>query len=93
MDQPQKIMAIAAITQLFKYYGAPSGWCPAISIAVGVILEYGERPTPNGILDGLILGAIVAGGFGMVKGAAQIILFRPKVEDFSNLEADDDRGV
>jgi hypothetical protein len=93
MSQVEKIVAIAAITQLFKYYGAPSDWCPAIAIVVGIILEYGERPTPNGILDGLILGAIVAGGFGMIKDAAQMILNRPKTEDISELEADDDRGV
>jgi len=93
MDKAQKIVAIAAITQLFKYYGAPSGWCPPIAIVVGVILEYGERPNASGILDGLILGAIVTGFYGMVKGAAQIIFNRSKLDDFSELEADDDRGV
>jgi hypothetical protein len=93
MDRAQKIVAIAAITQLFKYYGAPSGWCPAIAIVVGVILEYGERPNPIGILDGLILGAIVAGGYGLIKGATEKILGDNSSKNLDWLEPDDDRGV
>lgn len=93
MDKAEKIAAIAAITQVFKYYGAPSKWCPAIAIVLGAILEYGERPNANGILDGIILGAIVTGSYGMVKGAAQTTLSRFVSNDLSAMEADDDRGV
>ena len=93
MHKAERIAAIAAITQVFKYYGAPSKWCPLIAIALGAILEYGERPDANGILDGILLGAIVTGSYGMVKGAGQMTLGRSQAKDLSILEADDDRGV
>jgi len=93
MDKAQKIAAIAAITQVFKYYGAPSKWCPMIAIALGAILEYGERPNANGLLDGILLGAVVTGSYGMVKGAGQTVLGKNPATDLVGLEPEDDRGV
>lgn len=93
MNKVEKAAAIAAITQIFKYYGAPSSWCPMIAIALGAILEYSENPTPIGILNGVIFGSIVTGSYGMLKGAAQATVAKPTPQNFSLMEAEDDRGV
>jgi hypothetical protein len=93
MDKAERVAAIAAITQIFKYYGAPSKWCPMIAIALGAIMEYSENPTAKGILDGAIVGAMVTGAYGMLKGAGQTVLAKSPSADPSALEPDDDRGV
>jgi hypothetical protein len=93
MDKAERIAAIAAITQIFKYYGAPSNWCPMIAIALGAIMEYSDNPTSRGIIDGVITGAMVTGAYGMLKGAGQTVLGKSQSTDPSALEPDDDRGV
>ena len=93
MNKAEKIAAIAAITQLFKYYGAPSKWCPMIAIALGAIMEYSDNPTSKGILDGVITGAMVTGAYGMLKGAGEAALKIPTSNTLSALEPEDDRGV
>ena len=100
MNQAEKIAAIAAITQVFKFYGIPSKWCPLIAVAVGVLIQYSEQPDSKGILDGILLGAMVTGSYNVLKGSAQTVLKIPKTEtvsvqesDINLLEADDDRGV
>ncbi len=93
MDKAERVAAIAAITQIFKYYGAPPKWCPMIAIALGGIMEYSDNPTSKGIIDGVILGAMVTGTYGMLKGAGQTVLGNNPSTDLSALEPDDDRGV
>ncbi|MBI5422055.1 hypothetical protein HZA44_02895 [Candidatus Peregrinibacteria bacterium] len=93
MDKAERIAAIAAITQIFKYYGAPSKWCPMIAIALGALMEYADNPTPKGILDGVVVGAMVTGSYGMLKGAAQATITKSASPNFSLMEAEDDRGL
>jgi hypothetical protein len=94
MNSTQKAAAIVAITQIFKQYGVPSKFCPVIAIALGIIFEYVENPTAQGALNGLILGATVTGGYGVIKGSAQSILEpmkRRSESSYLDLEHDDDR--
>lgn len=94
MNKAEKIAAILAITQVFKYYGAPSAFCPVIAMALGAVLQYVEHPTANGVIEGVIIGAVATGGFGSVKGAAQFFTNpTAKTPATDSLEADDDRGV
>lgn len=92
----EKITAIVATTQLFKFYGAPSKSLPIISIALGIILEYAENPTAQGVLRGVVIGAMTTGGYGVIKNAA-IYTMEPKsrkiTQNIFELEHDEDRGV
>jgi len=74
MSKPEKITAIVAIVQICKYYGAPSKILPILAIIIGAILEYSENSTLQGVLDGIILGAITTGGYGVIKSSAEGIL-------------------
>ena len=107
MPIAQKTAAIVAITQLFKYYGAPSKFCPAIAIGLGILFEYSENPTSKGVITGVILGATVTGGYGLIKRTGQCIVpmqnsHHKKPEpvkmhipsiNTQNLEHDDDRTL
>lgn len=109
MPQAEKVAAIIAITQLIKFYGVPSKYLPLFAIIIGVILEYSDNPTAQGILDGIILGAMTTGSYGVIKNAATYALDpKDKKEitidaegmnlfqlknDIEKLEHDDYRGV
>lgn len=92
----EKITAIVAITQLCKYYGTPSKYLPLVAIITGILLEYSENPTADGILRGIIIGATTTGGFGVIKNAA-VYTLEPKTKKITQnifeLEPDEDRGV
>lgn len=94
METNEKIIAIIGITEAIKQYGIPSQFCPTIAIIVGALLTYAENPNSHGILEGIILGATVTGGYAVTKrvGKGVISPFRKKPK-FSNLEPDDYRGV
>lgn len=94
MEIEEKIIAIVGITEAIKQYGIPSSFCPSIAIIIGAIFGYTEKPTAAGILEGIVLGATVTGGYAITKGAGKGILssFR-KNPDYSKLEPDDYRGV
>ncbi len=77
MSKPEKIAAIVAIVQLFKYYGTPHKLLPVFAVLMGVALEYSDNPSSQGILDGLVMGAMTTGSYGVLKGASQTILKRP----------------
>lgn len=105
MNNAEKAAAVVAITQLFKYYGASSKFCPLVAIGVAVLLEYSENPTSEGVLQGVILGATVTGGYGVVKNSAQTVIYKgnsssnssessfstPKTINIFELEHDQDR--
>lgn len=100
MGKAEKIIAIIAIVQLCKYYGVPSKLLPIFALIVGAILEFSDNPTGNGVLDGILLGAVTAGSFGLVKsiGWTIIRLFKnwsPSDKhssiDIDDLEPEDDR--
>ena len=74
MEKPEKIIAIIAVVQICKFYGVPSKLLPIFALIVGAILEFSDNPTGNGVLDGILLGAIVTGSFGLVKGAGWTIV-------------------
>ncbi len=106
MIRPEKITAIVAIVQISKYYGVPSKFLPVLALILGAVLEYSENPTSQGILDGIILGAITTGSYGVIKGSARGILgtstnvevrkskiTNNKSENIADLEPDDYRGV
>lgn len=93
MNKPEAIAAIVAITQVFKYYGVPSKFCPIVAMGFGAAFGYADNPTAQGIIDGVILGAMTTGGYGVVKGSAQSVFRIPKKTSISILEPDDDRGV
>jgi len=90
MYKPEKIAAIVAIVQIFKYYGTPSRLLPIFAIIIGAVLEHSENPTPQGILDGVILGALTTGSYGVIKSSAQSVLklHTSKADDTSDLEDD-----
>lgn len=106
MPIAQKTVAIVAITQLFKYYGAPSKFCPVIAIGLGILFEYSENPTSQGVIAGLILGATVTGSYGLIKRTGQCIIpmqnshkktapvkTSTATPDYLNLEHDEDRTI
>lgn len=90
MDKTEIVVAIVAITQVFKYYGVPSKFCPAIAIGLGALFQYVNNPTANGILEGVVIGATVTGSYGLLKGSAQSVLkqSKKKVADFAYMEDD-----
>ena len=94
METNEKIIAIVGITEAIKQYGIPSQFCPTIAIIVGALLQYAENPTSQGVLEGIILGATVTGGYAVTKRVGQGVLSPlTKKPNYSNLEADDYRGV
>ena len=93
MNKAEKVAAILAITQVFKYYGAPSPLLPFVAMGLGAMFKYIEYPTPNGIMEGIILGAVTTGGFSLIKSAFQSVFRLQKKDPNYDLEADDDRGV
>lgn len=93
MDKAEKVTAIVAITQVFKYYGVPSKFCPVVAMTLGALLQYTENPTANGIIEGVVMGAATTGAYGVVKGSAQSVLRIPKKDSIDLLEPDDYRGV
>ena len=93
MNTIEKITAIVGITQVFKYYGAPSPILPFVAMGLGAMFQYIENPTPNGVMEGIILGAVTTGGFSLIKGAFQSVFRLRKKDSNADLEADDDRGV
>jgi len=92
-SKAEKIAAIVAITQVFKYYGVPSNFCPIIAMGFGAAFGYADNPTAQGIIDGVVLGAMTTGGYGVVKNSAQSILRISEKTSTEALEPDDDRGV
>ena len=92
-SKPETIAAIVAITQVFKYYGVPSKFCPIVAIGFGAAFGYADNPTSQGIIDGVILGAMTTGSYGVLKGSAQAVLKPLKKEPVQYLEPDDDRRV
>lgn len=93
-SKAEKIAAIVAITQIIKYYGVPSKFLPVFAILLGAILEYSDVQTSQGILNGMVLGAMTTGSYGVVKGSAQSVLKIPKkggVASIDDLEPDDFR--
>jgi hypothetical protein len=93
MNKAEKITAILAITQVFKYYGAPSALLPIVAMGIGAMFQYIENPTSNGIMEGVIFGAVVTGSFSLIKGIFKSVFGLRKKDLTSDLEADDDRGV
>jgi len=93
MEMNEKIIAIVGITEAIKQYGVPSEFCPSIAIIVGALFGYAEKPDAQGILEGVVLGATVTGGYAVTKRAGKGVLTPFAKKDYSNLEADDYRGV
>lgn len=85
-----KIAVIIGAVQIFKYYGTPGKLLPVFAVIIGAVLEHTYHPSPQGILDGVILGAMVTGCFMVVKaaGLAVLGLRKKKSEDISDLEDD-----
>lgn len=103
MEQNEKIVAIIGLTEAIKQYGIPSQYAPTIAIIVGAVIGYVENPTSQGVLNGVLLGGIVTGGYAVTKRAGQGVLstfqkppttiITEPVKDYSTLEPDDYRGV
>ena len=94
MNLHYKILIIAGITEAVKQYGIPSAFSPTIAIILGALLSFFEKPNPQGVLEGVILGATVTGIYALIKRLGRALL-PPfiKKPDYSLLEPDDDRGV
>jgi hypothetical protein len=94
MTQNEKIAAIVGLTEAIKQYGIPSEYSPTIAIMIGAFIGYSEQPDAQGILQGALLGAATTGGYAVTKrvgrGATAPFIKNP---DYSQLEADDYRGV
>lgn len=67
MITTEKIIAILAVVQISKYYGAPRLFLPILAMMVGAILEFSDDPTGQGVLNGIVVGAITTGVYGVVK--------------------------
>ena len=95
LEMNQKIIAIVGITEAIKQYGIPSEFCPSIAILVGAVFGYAEKQDAQGILEGVVLGATVTGGYAVTKRTGQGILapFKRSNPNYSNAEPDDYRGV
>lgn len=99
MSNEYKIAAIIGITEAIKQYGISSKYCPTIAIIVGAALGYAEKPTSDGILEGIVLGATITGGYAVIKNSSKGVIssiktpYSPKTPNISNLEPDDYRGV
>ena len=93
MTDEYKIAAIVGITEAIKQYGIPGKFCPSIAIIVGAVLNYAEKPNAQGILEGVVLGATITGGYAVIKRGGGSILKTVKKESTTNLEPDDYRGV
>ena len=94
METNEKIIAIVGITEAIKQYGVPSQFCPTIAIIIGAVFGYAEKPNAQGVLEGIVLGATVTGGYAVTKRVGQGVLSPfTKSTDYSNLEPDDYRGV
>lgn len=90
MGKAEKIAAIVGITQVFKYYGVPTKFCPVLAMLLGAAFEYSEDPNAQSIISGVVLGGLTAGGYGVIKGASQSVLSIKKTP--ANIqEFDDDR--
>jgi hypothetical protein len=74
MNYAEKAAAIVGITQLLKYYGLPSKFCPLAAVVISVLFVYHENPTSDGIIEGVALGATVTGSYGIVKNSANGVL-------------------
>ncbi|MBU1017744.1 hypothetical protein KKA33_01815 [Patescibacteria group bacterium] len=92
-SKAEKIAAIIAITQVFKYYGVPSKFCPIVAMGFGAAFGYADNPTAQGIIDGVVLGAMTTGSYGVLKGSARAVLKPLQKTPVDILEPDDDRGV
>lgn len=92
MNKAEKIAAIVAIVEIFKYYGTPHKVLPIFAILIAMVLEYADNPTPQGIIDGLINGAIATGSYGIIKNSAQGIMKKDIPPPDTSL-MDDDRCV
>ncbi|MDH5596468.1 MAG: hypothetical protein OEY44_00050 [Candidatus Peregrinibacteria bacterium] len=90
----EKIIVIVGITEALKQYGIPSSFAPSVAILTGAAVGYAEYPDAQGILEGAILGAVVAGFYALAKrlGRAALSPFR-RPPDFRAQEHDDDRGL
>jgi hypothetical protein len=85
-----KIAVIIGVIQIFKYYGTPGKLLPVFAIIIGAVLEHTYHPTPQGILDGVILGAMVTGCFMVVKEAGMAVLGLRKKDSGDVEELEDD---
>ena len=93
MDNTQRIAAIVGITEAIKQYGIPSKFCPTIAIVVGAFLSYAEKPDAQGVLEGIVWGASITGGYAVVKKSARGVISPLSKKPTSTLEPDDDRGI
>lgn len=105
MERSEKVIAIIGLTEAIKQYGLPSPFAPTVAIIIGVLISYAEQPNAQGVLEGLLLGGTVTGGYAITKRAGQGLISPftqksstskntdPEPIDYSTLEADDDRGV
>ncbi|MBU0577189.1 hypothetical protein KJ742_04260 [Patescibacteria group bacterium] len=93
MTDTYKIAAIVGITEAIKQYGIPSKFCPTLAIIIGAIIGYAEKPDSQGILEGVILGATITGGYAVVKRGGQGLISPFQKSETVDLEPDDYRGV
>ncbi|MBU0727230.1 hypothetical protein KKA95_00945 [Patescibacteria group bacterium] len=93
MNDEYKIAAIIGITEAIKQYGVPSKFSPSIAIIIGAIISYAEKPNAQGILEGIVLGATITGGYAVVKRGGSSITSSLKKQPATDLEPDDYRGV
>ena len=92
MNLAEKVITIIALTQLFKFFGAPSVTLPFIAMIMGGLVGFLGKPNISGVLEGIFLGAVCTGTYGVIKNAAKSLLNRTKKNPNEDLEADDDRG-
>ena len=96
MSKPEIVAAIIAITQVFKNYGVPTKFLPFIAIALGALFGYSQKQNSQGIIDGVILGAMATGGYAVVKDTGEEMISQAKKKPalpIETLEHDQDRGV
>ncbi len=98
MDKAEQIAAIIGITEAIKQYGVPSSFCPTLAIIVGALMGYANKPTSQGILEGIVMGATTTGGYAVIKNSAGGMLKKTDTSknprtDYAALEPEDYRGI
>lgn len=94
MTDAQKIAAIVGITEAIKQYGLPSKFAPTVAIIIGAAIGYSEKQDIQGVIEGVLWGASVTGGYAVVKRSGSgIISPLKRRSDADNLEPDDYRGI
>ena len=83
--------SVVPISPQIQKHSLGNNLLPAFAMLLGAVFEFSDNPSAQGILEGIVLGAVTTGSYGVVKGAAQSVLPTKKKTFTDYMDADDDR--